>query len=308
MALPGSIPTVTVTGRYLGLDGNPLQGTITWEAPAAVTVADADVILSGPVSVPLTEGTFSITLPATDAPGMNPSGWTYTVTEQLGRAGTRTYRVLLPSETPLVDIADIAPTDPATPDYVAVHGDSAYEVAVTNGFVGTEAEWLASLVGPTGPAGSVDTVNGHAGPDVVLAAADVGAIPATEKAAPDGVATLDTSGTVPVEQLPAAASSRSVVIAAPAVGSYAIWQADQPCTVTGVCAYRAGGTGATINAAVNAADLLATDLSLATADSWLTGPDLQNTAVAAGDSLSVAVRSVAGSPSALTIQIDVEEA
>lgn len=32
-------------------------------------------------------------------------------------------------------------------------GDSAYEVAVANGFAGTEAEWLASLVGPPGPQG-----------------------------------------------------------------------------------------------------------------------------------------------------------
>jgi hypothetical protein len=34
-----------------------------------------------------------------------------------------------------------------------VPGDSAYEVAVANGFVGTEAQWLASLVGPQGPPG-----------------------------------------------------------------------------------------------------------------------------------------------------------
>lgn len=32
-------------------------------------------------------------------------------------------------------------------------GDSAYEIAVANGFVGTEAQWLASLVGPEGPEG-----------------------------------------------------------------------------------------------------------------------------------------------------------
>jgi hypothetical protein len=32
-------------------------------------------------------------------------------------------------------------------------GESAYEVAVDNGFEGTEEEWLASLVGPTGPKG-----------------------------------------------------------------------------------------------------------------------------------------------------------
>ena len=33
-------------------------------------------------------------------------------------------------------------------------GLSAYEVAVANGFVGTEEEWLASLVGPQGEPGS----------------------------------------------------------------------------------------------------------------------------------------------------------
>ena len=33
-------------------------------------------------------------------------------------------------------------------------GESAYQIAVDNGFVGTEEEWLASLVGPQGPAGA----------------------------------------------------------------------------------------------------------------------------------------------------------
>lgn len=39
-------------------------------------------------------------------------------------------------------------------------GDSAYEVAVANGFVGTEIEWLSSLVGPQGPQG----IQGEIGP------------------------------------------------------------------------------------------------------------------------------------------------
>lgn len=38
-------------------------------------------------------------------------------------------------------------------------GVSAYQVAVDNGFVGTEEEWLDSLIGPTGPAGSIDNAN-----------------------------------------------------------------------------------------------------------------------------------------------------
>lgn len=61
-------------------------------------------------------------------------------------------------------------------------GASAYEVAVANGFIGTEKEWLASLkgkdgaagpkgdIGPTGPAGSPgrdgkDGANGRDGKD-----------------------------------------------------------------------------------------------------------------------------------------------
>lgn len=45
-----------------------------------------------------------------------------------------------------------------------VDGDSAYEVALANGFVGTEAEWLASLEGPQGIPG-VDGVDGATGPE-----------------------------------------------------------------------------------------------------------------------------------------------
>lgn len=36
-------------------------------------------------------------------------------------------------------------------------GASAYEVAVTSGFVGTEAQWLASLIGPKGETGAAFT-------------------------------------------------------------------------------------------------------------------------------------------------------
>jgi hypothetical protein len=43
-----------------------------------------------------------------------------------------------------------------------VEGDSAYEVAVNNGFVGTEPQWLASLVGPQGPQG-IPGVKGDTG-------------------------------------------------------------------------------------------------------------------------------------------------
>lgn len=67
-------------------------------------------------------------------------------------------------------------------DAIGAQGLSAYEVALNNGFVGTEEEWLESLVGPQGPKGDqgdpatnlVTSVNSQVG-DVSLDASDVGA-------------------------------------------------------------------------------------------------------------------------------------
>ena len=52
--------------------------------------------------------------------------------------------------------ADGAPgADSTVPGPDGADGKSAYEIAVENGFVGTEQEWLDSLVGPEGPGGTV---------------------------------------------------------------------------------------------------------------------------------------------------------
>ncbi|GAU67694.1 hypothetical protein SSP35_05_02610 [Streptomyces sp. NBRC 110611] len=160
--LPDAIPVVTVTGRFLSPDGRPLSGSVTFRAPAQLTFPDADVILGGPVVAALdAQGQITATLPATDAPHMDPAGWSYTVTEQLaGIPNGRSYQVLLPAEAPHVDLAGIAPTDPSKPNYVAVRGASAYKVALAEGFDGTPADWLTSLTGPAGPKGE----SGPAGP------------------------------------------------------------------------------------------------------------------------------------------------
>jgi hypothetical protein len=57
--------------------------------------------------------------------------------------------------------------DPGPAGSAGADGDSAYEVAVANGFVGTESAWLASLVGATGATGSTGATGatGSAGAD-----------------------------------------------------------------------------------------------------------------------------------------------
>lgn len=58
----------------------------------------------------------------------------------------------------------IVTRDALSDELNSLAGQSAYALAVANGFEGTEAEWLASLVGPTGPTGSTGAT-GAAGAD-----------------------------------------------------------------------------------------------------------------------------------------------
>ncbi|MFJ9646721.1 hypothetical protein [Streptomyces sp. NPDC101206] len=124
MPLPTSIPTVTVHGTYLGPDARPLAGTVTFSAPSMLTFPDADLFLAGPVVAVLDEnGRFEVKLPATDAPNMDPTKWSYVVKENLsGVIGGRVFSLLLPKAKPDVDLADLAPSDPQTPNYVPVAG------------------------------------------------------------------------------------------------------------------------------------------------------------------------------------------
>ncbi|MFD9952482.1 hypothetical protein [[Kitasatospora] papulosa] len=92
-------------------------------------------------------------------------------------------------------------------------------------------DWIlqTNLRGPEGPAGAgeVASVNGKTGA-VILTATDVAAISTAAAGAPSGVATLDATGKVPAEQVPAAAAAPvqsvngqtgAVVLAAADVGA-----------------------------------------------------------------------------------------
>lgn len=69
-------------------------------------------------------------------------------------SGLPPLRFPAPVDGATVDLADLyadnSPLPAPTPTASYVRGASAYEVAVAGGFVGTEAEWLASLHGQDG--------------------------------------------------------------------------------------------------------------------------------------------------------------
>ncbi|MFF1625571.1 hypothetical protein [Streptomyces sp. NPDC058272] len=366
--LPVGIETVTLTGRFLRPDGTPLLGTITLTSPARLTFPDADVISAGPVEITLDEfGAFSVSLIATDQPEMDPTGWTYQVVERFSHAEGRSYSIALPAASPVVDLADIAPADPANGDFVLVPGpagpagsqifsgtgapssslgtDGDYYVDTTTGAVklyGPKASgaWPSTGVA-LGSGNLVASVNSKTGA-VELSAADVGADAAgaastavsthagatdphgdrawatgqfLDKTAGGTVAgALNVSGTVTATGLvlPAGSvtSNKAAVFPSPTGAvSYVIWRAPKACTVVAVRGFRSGGTGATVNASKNgSADLLSVDLSLSTDVTWLSGASVQNASMAAGDYLALKVTGVTGTPSYVTVQVDVQAA
>ena len=84
-----------------------------------------------------------------------------------------------------------------------------------------------------------------------------------------------------------------------------VWRAPYTCIATNVWGYRIGGTGAAINARKNGnLNLLASALSLSSADVWMDGGAVQNENFAAGDKLEIMIVSTTDIVSQLAIQVD----
>lgn len=109
MPVPAGVETVTVSsGEPLILpDGTPIQGRLLFTGPELVTIAADNTIVCGTSEATLADGEFSITLIATDATGMDPTGWTYKVTGQFINAPNWVKYISLPQATPSVNLSDI---------------------------------------------------------------------------------------------------------------------------------------------------------------------------------------------------------
>lgn len=129
MALPADYGKVTVTGRYVYLDGTPVQGSVKFTGKVVATSAATDtIIVPATVVANLDEnGEISVDLPATDDPDIAPGGWTYKVTETFPKGGGRTFEMDVPIAAAGlgIDLSDVAPTTP--PD----SGDPTAFVTVT---------------------------------------------------------------------------------------------------------------------------------------------------------------------------------
>ena len=112
MALGPNLTTVTVTGNYVDFEGTPIEGQIRFSIGEVLrNGTDDQMVAPSSVVVPLSSGSFSVSLPATNDPDVVPNPFVYTVEESFPNG--RTYEISIPYTTSgSLDLADISP-DPA---------------------------------------------------------------------------------------------------------------------------------------------------------------------------------------------------
>lgn len=149
MPLPVGLSTRTVRGRHVfGSGAAAGPGSIIFRAPhTLVSKADDVTVLPTVYSVELTESTdqWSITLPATDDPTIEPAEWAYVITVRLPGYVT-TFNAAVPADAAPLDFTDLVPL--VVPDPLvsyATGSELAAEVAArTAADVADAAAWAAA--------------------------------------------------------------------------------------------------------------------------------------------------------------------
>lgn len=149
MSYPAGWDLVNVTGNYVGKNGVPCVGSVTFSSPQLV-LRSGTIVPAADIVFTLVNGSFSGQIPATDDPNANPVGWVYTVTENVpgGRQG---YQIVAPHASAGIDLSTVVPvTMPMPPTfgfpYVTlaqlagtVVGDGAYLIGYQNPGTGSVA-------------------------------------------------------------------------------------------------------------------------------------------------------------------------
>jgi hypothetical protein len=101
--------------------------------------------------------------------------------------------------------------------------------------------------------------------------------------------------------------SHSLRVAAGTAGTYALVKLPAAADIIAVRAYRAGGTGGTVQVKNGANSVLAAVLTTTT-DSWAGNTTVQNAACAVGAEISAVLAAPAGTPTEIVVQVDFRKA
>lgn len=138
MALSVDLATITLTGTYVDLQGNPISGLVVFSPQSIIKDTDQNqIIVNAPVAALLdANGSFSVVLPVTDDSDVVPVPFAYQVEEVF--SGGRTFFITIPGGgAGSQDIADFAP---------AVSGGDAVNFVTQSQFNTLEARRVAAVV------------------------------------------------------------------------------------------------------------------------------------------------------------------
>lgn len=167
MTVPPSVDTRVVQGTYVDGAGTARQGSVTFRVDQPL-IAEVESwgIVPTPIIVQLdSTGHFSVPLMASDDLNLFPSGFRWIVQERFTGGYVRTYSFDLPSDAEPLDLPTATQYDPGDVGLAVVH-----------------------------------SVNGRTG-IVQFSPSDFDAIPLSQKGVANGVATLNSGGVIPPEQL-----------------------------------------------------------------------------------------------------------
>lgn len=159
---------VTLRWNFVNLDGSKPAGSVKitpYTSRFRVTGVSSDtLVLNGPITAPLVNGAVTVSVPATDDPDTDPTGFTYEITEIItGVKPNVSYHIEVPSSMSAtgIDVAEVAPVSSSVGLPVSLVTRSEFDA------LSDAVDDLESSGG-----GAVDSVNGSTGV-VVLDADDI---------------------------------------------------------------------------------------------------------------------------------------
>lgn len=222
MALPGNLTTREIVGQYLGLSGVYMSGVVEFTIEPILTDGDAGVVII-PTSL-IAEldatGSFSIFVLTTDDPDVNPTGFRYKVVEKLVGANGRTFYLDVPGNSSVpIDLSRVVvPGEPATgaTTYVNLAALTAEQAARIAGDATNASSVTAEATARQN--GDTTLTNNLAAEVTARTAGDTAQqsytdtkvalyVPLTQRAAANGVATLDSGTKIPTAQIPSLSST-----------------------------------------------------------------------------------------------------
>lgn len=158
MPFPEGVPSVPVRYSITSpAGGGPGEGTLQlMPTVPAVRIPGADGVFTGGGTYQFTDGQLAdgqgeqVRLLPTNINGANPTVWAWLGIECINGQPPRHFYFTLSTDQDDVDLGAIQQLAPDLTQYLAVPGESAYDAWRRAGNTGTEADFLASLVGPPG--------------------------------------------------------------------------------------------------------------------------------------------------------------